>query len=328
LKLTTAELAEVRKILEKIDQGLIQPRIPDRMGRFLRQYGSGRAQLDQILAGRGLERRADAAVSGRALGTVKVHPILQPEISVLGFPLGEVAEALTVSEELGGLVSTVMWLKGPVANAAYNLLRTNTGLQLRGDYRWTPPAGITPGEALLETSDSAITWQRARCLKAVADDLLRPPHALEYVPDYRMGPPGIKYFRCVFVVNDEKGWQVLPGLTEPRRLEVAGVLPKVRRNLKGVDLAALLIYREPWSSGWTIVDAAIVDANDVLAHTITWADFQRELDGSEIDETIVAGIRQSLRVSGLRPTESAEPNLTRSLLPVARDVVRWVRGLG
>src|SRR5207247_1027471 len=182
-----------------------------------------------------------------------------PEISVLGFPLGEVAEALTVSEELGGLVNTVMWLKGPVANAAYNLLRTNTGLQLRGDYRWTPPAGITPGEALLEASDSAITWQRARCLKAVADDLFRPPHALEYVLDYRLGPPGIKYFRCVCVANDDKKWRVLPGLTEPKGLELAEALPEVRRTLAGAELATLLIYREPWSNGWTIVNGAVID---------------------------------------------------------------------
>src|SRR2546426_408748 len=136
VKLSKIELAEVRTILEKIDRGLIQPRIPDRIGRFLRQYGSGRAHLDQILGERGVERRADAAVSGRVLGAVEVHPILEPEISVLGFPLGEVAETLTVSEELGGLVNAVMWLKGPIANAAYNLLRTNTGLRLRGDYRW------------------------------------------------------------------------------------------------------------------------------------------------------------------------------------------------
>jgi len=327
VKLTKTELAEVRTILEKIDQGLIQPGIPDRMGRFLRQYGTGRAQLDQILRERGLERRADAAVSGRALGTIKVHPIMQPEISVLGFPLGEVAEALTVSEELGGLVNAVMWLKGPVANAAYNLLRANTGLELSGDYRWTPPAGLTPGEALLEARDSPITWQRARCLKAVADDLLRPPHALEYVPDYRLGPPGIKYFRCVCVANDDTKWRVLPGLTEPRRLEVAEALPEVRRTLAGAAFAALLIYREPWSSGWTIVDGAVIDERDVFAHAITWADFQRELDGSPIDGTIIGGIRESLRANGLRPTEFAEANLTRSLLPVPRDVIRRLRRL-
>jgi len=121
---------------------------------------------------------------------------------------------------------------------------------------------------------------------------------------------------------------VLPGLAEPRRLEVADAPSEVRRSLKGAELASLLIYREPWSSGWTIADAAIIGANDVLAHAITWADFQRELDGSEVDGTIVAGIRQSLHLSGLRPPAFAEPNLTRSLSPVARDVVRWLRGMG
>lgn len=328
MRLTPSDLARVLTILEKIDLGKIQPRFPDRIGRYLRQYRTGRQQLDKVLARHALARRADAAISGHALQPIEVHPVLEPKVSVLGFPLGEVADTLAISEELGALTNVIMWLKGPVANAAFNLLREHPGIRLSGDYRWSPPARVTPGEAQLEACERPMTWRNARCLKAVADDLIRPPHALEYVLDFRMGPPGIKYFRCVCAINDDKEWRVLPGLTEPRRLEVADASPEVRRSLKGAELASLLIYREPWSSGWTIADAAIIGANDVLAHAITWADFQRELDGSEVDGTIVAGIRQSLRLSGLRPPEFAEPNLTRTLSLVARDVIRWLRGMG
>ena len=327
MKLTLDELAEVRTILEKIEQGGIEPRIPGRMGRFLRQYSAGRAQLDRALAKLDLERRTDGALSGMFLGRVEVHPFLDPEVSALDYPLGEVAQTLAVSEELGGVLDVVMWLKGPVANSVYNFFRSHTGVAFSGDYRWTPPARTTPGEARLEACERQITWRDARCLKAVADDFIRPPHALGYVLDFRMGPPGIKYFRCVCALNDEKEWWVLPGLTEPRRLEVADALPEARRSLKGAELASLLIYREPWSSGWAIVDAAVIDANDALAHAITWADFQRELEGSEVDGTLFAGTRQALRVSGLRPAEFAQPNLTRSLIPAAREVIRSLRGL-
>jgi len=328
VRLTAADLAKVRDILEKIDQGLIHPQMPNRIGRFLRQYGSGRAQLDQVLAKGGAERRADAAVSGCLLGTIEVHAILESEMSLLGFPLGEVAGTLALSEELGGLTNVVMWLKGPGANAAYNLLRENRGLRLSGDYRWTPPGRLTPGEAQLKLSELPIRWQDARCLKAVADDLIRPPHALEYVPDYRMGPPGLKYFRCVCTLKTGQEWQVLPALARSRSLEVAEVLPEVMPALDAAELVMLLIYREPWSRGWTIVAGAAIHADDALAHAIAWADFHKELDGSELDRTIIAGIRESFRASGLRPAGFAEPNLARSLLPVPRDVLRWLRGAG
>lgn len=323
-----ADLAKVLAILEKIDQGMASPRMPDRIGRFFRQYHGGRAQLDRILAASGVERRSDAAVSGNALGTIDVHPILVPEVSLLGFPLGEVAGTLAISEELGGLTNLVMWLKGPVANAAYNLLRQNPGVRLSGDYRWTPPARLTLGEAHLEPSELPVKWQDARCLKAVADDIGRPPHALEYVLDYRMGPPGLKYFRCVCALKKRHEWEVLPALGRPSRLEVAEVLPKVVSALGSAQLGMLLIYREPWSRAWTILAGGAVDAEGALAHAVTWADFQRELDGSQIDRTIIQGIRESFRESGLQVTGSAEANLKLSLLPVARVALRWLRGAG
>src|SRR5207244_9010556 len=172
-----------------------------------------------------------------------------------------------------------------------------------------------------------ITWRDARCLKAVADDLARPPHALEYVLDYRLGEPGIKYFRCICAVKSDNAWQVLPSFAEPTHLEVAEILPQARRELNRAQLAALLIYREPWSTAWTVVDAVVTDEQNAFAHAITWADFQKELDGTALDGKLVSGIRQSLGVSGLRLGEFAQPNLRRNLFPAARDVTRWLRGL-
>lgn len=328
MSLTAAELTQLMGVLEKLDQGSVQPRIGGRIGRFLRQYGGSRAELDQVLAEHEVERRADGAVSGRSLGAVEVHPLLQPEVRLLGVPLEEVAETLAISEEVGGLVALVMWLKGRVATSAHNLLRTHLVLRLSGDYRWTPPARLTPGEAHLETSGRLVQWQNARCLKAVAEDLIRPPHALEYLLDYRLGPPGLKFFRCVCALRRAEEWQVLPGLGRSTSLELSGVLSEVLSDLSGVDLATLLIYREPWAHSWTIVRGAPVDAEGALAHAITWADFQREVDGTSFDPQIIEDIRNALRACGLRTAASGEPSLARSLLPVARTVLRWLHGVG
>ncbi len=329
MRLSAADLEKVLGILEKIDQGKIHPRVPDRIGRFLRQYEKGRVQLDHVLGEHGVERRVDAAVSGTAVGTIELCPILEARVSLHGFPLGEVGETLALSEELGGLTNLVMWLNGPVANAVYNLLVENqTGVRLAGDYRWTPPTQLTPGASYVEPSHLNIKWQDARCLKAVADDLDRPPHALEYIRDYRIGPPGLKYFRCVCTQRSGGKWHVLPALMPSKPLEIEEILPGVVSGLDGSGLAALLVYREPWSSAWTIAAGAAIGAEHAFAHAIAWADFQRELDSSEIDGTIFAGIRESLRANNLRPPGFGEPNLTRSLLPVARDVLRWLRGSG
>ncbi|MGH8437164.1 MAG: hypothetical protein ACRERX_22485 [Pseudomonas sp.] len=313
-------------ILDQIDEGRIQPRIPGKFGQFLRQYESARLTIDKVLAARRITRRVDAAVSGEQIGAIEIHPMYPPEVSLLGYPLEEVAETLAISEELGGLVRIVMWLKGPVANACYNLLKQKTGgLCMSGDYRWTPSARLTPGEATIEGSDRFIRWQDARCLKAVADDLIRPPHAVEYMIDYRVGPPGIKYFRCICAIRREHEWHVLPGLTKPRPLETAGPSGRGTPELEVGEMAALLIFREPWSTAWTIVKAVNIDAEQAFAHAVAWADYQREMDGCRSDGALITGIREALRRAGLRISDFGEIDFTRRLPPVARDLVRLLR---
>src|SRR5207249_3096078 len=118
------------------------------------------------------------------------------------------------------------------------------------------PTRLTPGEARLEPVELPMEWRDARCLKAVADDLMRPPHALEYVLDYRMGPPGFKYFRCVCALKAGKKRLVLPALAQPRPLDIAEGIPEVMHALNASALSMLLIYREPWSPAWTVVAGA------------------------------------------------------------------------
>jgi hypothetical protein len=252
--------------------------------------------------------------------------MISPEVSSFGFPLGEIGETLAISEELGTVASVVMWLKGAVANSAYNLLCETLSLRLDGDYRWTPPSRLSPGEARLASRDSRLTWMHARCLKAVADDIERPPHAVEYILDYRMGPPGLKFFRCICAFKEGGRWMVVPCLKPPVPLAFEEGAPSGLRQ-SPASFAALLAYREPWSSGWVVVDSTTVDSNYAIAHAITWADFQLELTSGSLTPEIVRGIRTGLQHSALRITTAAAPPLERRLLTPARDILLWLRGI-
>ncbi len=315
-------------ILEKIDRGMPAPRIPDRMGRFFRQYRAGRARLKEVLSGSGVELRADGAVSGRALGIAELDPLLPPEAGVLGFPLGEVADTIAISEEIGGLTNVTLWLKGANASSVYNIFRGHSGVRLSGDYRWRPPCRVTPGEADPEATEPSVEWHSARCLKAVAEDLGRPPHALEYVLDYRLGPPGLKFFRCVCAMHQERRWQILPALGKSRHLEICSVVRGALSGLNGANLATLLIYREPWSNTWTIAKGSGINAESALSHSVAWIDFQWELEGSEFDASIIEAIQDSLHDCSIRPPDFGRASLSRRLLPIPRDVLRWLRGCG
>ena len=319
------ELTVLLDVLDKIDRGVAAPSIPGRVGRFLRQYRTARAQIEQVLEQCGAIPRADAALSGRSIGAIELHALHPPQLSILQQPLGEVADALAVSEELGSLVRIRMWMKGPVANAVYNILRGGSGVRLSGDYRWTPPLGITPGEAEVSSTRSAVEWPSARCLKAVADDLLRSAHALEYMLDYQVGPPGLKHFRSV-CARWEGEWVVMPALEEPRRLLLDSILPRAASALEASELAMLLIYREPWSAAWTVADAVKIDPDGAFGHAITWADFYQELDGRDVSRNVYQALRERMRSSGVEVSTPVRPSSTRKLLPIAREILRWIRG--
>jgi len=297
------------------------------MGRFLRQYRDGKTQVDQVLADCGVKRRADGAVSGATLGSVNFTALSELRVSALGFPLGKIADTLTISEELGSLAYLCMWLNSPIAQAAYRRVRRFSTLTLSGDYRWSSPSRLTTGVASIEPGPVRIGWQHMRCLKAVAEDLIRPPHALEFVLDYRIGPPGLKFFRCVCAIREGAKWQVLPALADTRPLAVLGSLPDCVATVQGAELAALLIYCEPWSRTWMIADALEIQPDDAFAHALSWADFQRELSELSFDNAVIEGVGQRFRELGMHVVRAEDANLTRSLLPFARALIRELRRL-
>lgn len=324
MTLSQSQLADILGILEKIDRGIIQPRFRDRIGRFLRQYQSGRRELRAVLAQQSTSCRSDGAVSGKLLGAIELHALIDPEVDVLAYPLGETASTLAVSEQLAGILNLRMWLKAGTAQAAFNVLRDTSAVRLVGDYRWTPLAQVTPGEARIELTGGSLSWQSARCLKAVADDLLRPPHAVEYVLDYRMGPPGLKFFRTICASRANEVWQALPclGQARPFKVSTAGAGDSVPPS----DLLLLLVYCEPWSSDWTIARAVAIQPDEVLAHALTWAHFRAELSGESFDAVTVTAAREALRAWGVKSSDVGPVNLDPQLLPVAKTLLQYIRG--
>jgi hypothetical protein len=239
-------------------------------------------------------------------------------------PLGEIANALVLSEQLGGILNIRLWLKADTAQAAFNALREASSVRLVGDYRWTPLAQVTPGEARIESTGVSLSWPGARCLKAVADDLLRPPHAVEYVLDYRLGPPGLKFFRTICASRRNGMWQALPCLGRARTLKVNTTAAGID-VLQG-DLFLLLAYREPWSDDWTIVRAIAIQPDEALAHALNWAHFRSELSNEAFDAATVVAAREVLQEWGVKPNQIGPVNLDQYLLPTAKTLLQYVRG--
>jgi hypothetical protein len=259
------------------------------------------------------------------LGVIEMHSLIEPETDVLSFPLGEVAGTLAVSEELGGILNVRMWLKAGTAIAVLNALRERSSVRLLGDYRWTPLGQLTPGEAQAESGDGSLSWRDARCLKVVADDLLRPPHALEYVLDYRIGPPGLKCFRTICATRENAKWHALPCFGESRNFNVSEIA--TTDSIPKGELLLLLVYREPWSNDWAIVRATAIQPVEALAHAITWAHFRSELASEVFSATAITAARESLRAWGVKTGDVGELNLRQHLLPAAKTLLRSVRGM-
>jgi hypothetical protein len=167
-------------------------------------------------------------------------------------------------------------------------------------------------------------------LKATADDVSRPPHALEYVLDYRLGKPGLKAFRVLSVRVQEGEVFILPGLDAPARLTrfaqpTDGLLTKLRDG----DVALVFAYVEPWTGDWVVIDVEITDAAGCFTHLVTWADFQAEL--REKPELVLAdlnALRVALIGAGLDPPPAYGVVVDlprRALNRPARALVRWLR---
>ena len=325
MTLNQAQLAELLRILDKIDRGVIQPRLGDRIGRFLRQYESGRRELRAVLAQHSVTCRSDGAVSGNLLGPIEIHSLVDPDVDALAFPLGEVASTLVISEQLGAILNIRMWLNAGTAQAAFSVLKEASALRLLGDYRWTPLGQLTPGEAQIQSGVSSLSWQSARCLKAVADDLLRTPHAVEYVLDYRLGPPSLKFFRTICATRANRVWTALPCFGEPRTFNVSAIATE--DGIPAGDLLLLFMYREPWSNDWTVVRAISIEPADALAHALTWTHFRSELSSERFDPVAVTAAHESLRPWGVKTDDVGDLNFDQHLRPVPKTLLQRVRGI-
>lgn len=321
MKVSRTQFEQILSVLERVDAGKAAPDIPGRVGRYLLEYRTARRDIDELLDQVGITRRRDSRVSGRALGTADLTAITDGTAKVLAFPLGPVADFLTISEALGGVMRVRLWMKAAAANACFNAFRKRGGLVMNGDYLWTPMGLLTPGESVV-TGSEPISWNDARCLKMVADDLNRLPHACEYVLDYDIGTPGIKYFRCVVALRENGAWVATPAFGPPKRIEIDAWLAD-ESALEDGSYAVLFVYREPWSSGWSVVRCRLASLEDVALHVLTWADFQSELEQQPLGSNYLRIVEQYGASADTILDELPE----RRLLPTARALLRWIRGV-
>ena len=331
MTLDPRELAQLVRIIDGVYEGKPPPRVGGRFGQYLRQCSRGRFEIQQLLAREGLTTAKEGWVNGAEIGPVMLCPLAPLQGSVPNDLWGPVEHLPVLSESLGAVIDLTLWTSAVAANRAHVLLSASpTPISLSGPYRWFAPSRVTPGEAEVTAAEFATHWRESRFLKATADDVSRPPHALEFVLDYRLGKPGLKVFRvlCVRIENGEIS--ILPGLDAPARL-TRFEKPTDRRlaKLRDGDVAFVLAYVEPWSSEWVVVEVEATDAAGSFNHLVTWADFQAELrDKPALTLPDLNALRTALVAARLDPPQAHEvvPGLTRrSLNRRARALVRWLR---
>jgi hypothetical protein len=320
VKLDASVLAKLYAILERIDAGKAHPRIPGPVGQYLLEYEQSRGALQRLLDVLKLQSWKDGSCDG--FSPIHLHFLSMSGPHALGHPLGEVVDALAFSEELGGLINLVLWLKAPKANAAFNIIKEGKSLQLDGVYRWFVPGRVTPGAAFGAAIDRQ-PWHQSNCIRAVADDLLRPPHALEYVMDAALGPAGLKFFRSVCARAEEGRWIILPGLEKPMTLPLSHM--SSQRRLPPAHYQ-LLVYRTPWEKDWRIADSRPVNQQEILRHTLNWLDYRRQLLGEGLDAPAISALRSALISAKVDLDDRHPAPPQRILLPQARTVVSWLRG--
>jgi len=185
------------------------------------------------------------------------------------------------------------------------------------------PARVTIGEADRAPCTQSADWDRARCLKAVADDLRTPSHASQYVWDESYAPTGPKYFRCVCAQRVYgSSWNVLPAFKESLPLPYTEDRP-----FSGVgdgELRLLLVYREPWSPDtWRIVDSIPVTVETAYQHAVAWSDAQADLDNSASRRRErLTGISTAFDQAGLGRVMVEVPPAESLLLPLAKQLRR------
>lgn len=332
MNLGAEELAQLSRIVDRIYEGKPAPRARGAVGQFLRGCEGGRRDVQHVLARHGLKTRDGGWVPGDEAGAIDMRLLGELEAAVLSDVWGPVESAPVISEQLGAVAELTLWTDAGTANSVHVLFSHNSAatVRLAGRYRWFAPGRITPGDAGAEDVDGDANWTTARFLKAVAEDVGRPPHTLEYRLDYRLGRPGLKVFRTFAGRGSDGSFDVFAATTQsPRRLRLTSTVPNLARAVAAAPLCLLFAYREPWDDEWYALDAMEIDEQGCFDHALAWADFRAEILGQPRPTyRDIASIRAALASADViveRDPDLTTANLTRSLLAPAASLLRWFR---
>jgi hypothetical protein len=316
------------KIVSDLEEGKIAiPRIGGDVGRFLRELGVLNARIEQLAP------HAGNFVRGRDVGAVSLTPLAPLTERVETDFVGESASTLACSEELAGLVNVTLWTKARSANRLRTIwLQNPRSVRLTGDFRWFAPRRLTPGTASIDEPAGNLSIWSARCLKFVADEFLAAPPAISYRWDRFFGPADFRTFRVVPLMQGAEEWVIVPSRKDllNHSIDVSRhcVAPDALKPAS--DLIIAMLARDPWDPRWRIVVSEPTDANGVLAHLITCADYRRELLGLAspgVDE--VGALQLLLSNLGLATSRDeglVRANLRRTVASAVSPLARWARG--
>jgi hypothetical protein len=332
VNLSSEELAQLVRIVNRIHEGKAAPRADGRVGQFLRGCEHGRLDVQHLLARHGISTRDDGWVPGDDIGPIELRILAELKTAVPSEAWGPVETAPVLSEQLGGVAELTLWTDARAANHVRVLFArdNHATVRLAGRYRWFAPSRVTPGESSAEIVDGSAEWDSARCLKAVAEDVGRPPHPLEYVLDYRLGNPGLKVFRAFVGRQTDGAFEVLPASSQgSRRVRLAARTTEVEELLADGSPCLVFASREPWDETWQAIAARQTSNQGCFDHVVTWADFRAEVLGQpRLSYQDVEAIRAALTTAGMtvdRDAGLSGANLTRSLVAPAVSTVRWFR---